>query len=92
LALVLVAGTASADTLGGFSGVDKPYLVNQDRVCMPLPVVDGKASGMPSCEKKDADVIATLRVKPGTEQKGTKASFQAAVSEKTITITRTDGS
>ena len=36
--LVALATPAAAGTFGGFSGVDKPYLVNSDRVCTPLKV------------------------------------------------------
>ena len=31
LGVLLAAGVASAETFGGFSGVDRPYLVGQDR-------------------------------------------------------------
>ncbi|MBA2544351.1 MAG: hypothetical protein H0V17_32210, partial [Deltaproteobacteria bacterium] len=50
LAAVLIsiaAVPAAADTFGGFSGVDKPYLVNSDRVCTPVRVEGGTAKGAP---------------------------------------------
>ena len=87
-AILLVATPALADTFGGFSGVDKPYLVNQDRVCQPLPVDKGVAKGTPTCEKVTADVVAHLSIKEPIVQKGPKATFAATISGKTITVTK----
>ena len=64
LALLLVATPAAADTCGGCSGGDRPYLVNQDKVCAPLEVKDAAAVGVPKCEKAATDVGAHLDVKP----------------------------
>jgi hypothetical protein len=88
LVVVALATPAAAETFGGFSGVDKPYLVDVDRVCDPLVVADAKASGMPRCEKKDADAIAALRVKKAVEQRGPRATFAASASGTTVTVTR----
>jgi hypothetical protein len=41
--LAVTAGPAAAETFGGFSGVDRPYLVNSDKVCTPLVVTAGAA-------------------------------------------------
>jgi hypothetical protein len=91
VALLLVAGPAAADTFGGFSAIDKPYLANQDRVCVPIAVAaDGTARGMPSCEKQPADAVAALRVMPAVEQKGSKASFVATAEGTTIKVMRKD--
>ena len=90
LGIMLVATPAMADTFGGFSGIDRPYLVNQDRVCAPLVVTDGKAKGMPSCEKQAADAIATLRMKTPVEQKGPNASFVATAEGTVVKISRKD--
>jgi hypothetical protein len=91
LAVLLVAGPAAADTFGGFSGVDRPYLVNQDRVCVPIAVAaDGTAKGMPTCDKKAADAVASLSMKPAIEQKGSKASFVASAEGTTIKVLRKD--
>ena len=49
-ATLVLGGTAGADTFGGFSSIDAPYLVNQDRLCTPLEVVNGQATGVPKCE------------------------------------------
>ena len=88
LALVLAAGPAAADTFGGFSGVDEPYLVNRDRVCTPLSVKDGTATGAPQCEKDvTADVIARLSFKDPIAQRGPKATFAASASARTLTVT-----
>lgn len=85
------AGTARADTFGGFSGVDRPYLVNQDRVCQPIAVASSAAAGAPRCEKVAADAIARLSIKPPLVQSGAKASFTAQASGRTITVSRKTG-
>jgi hypothetical protein len=90
-AVLALGGVASADTLGGFSAVDGHYLVNQDRVCTPLEVKDGAASGAPACEKAAADVVAQLAVKPGIVQRGDKASFSARASGRSLAVTTTTG-
>jgi hypothetical protein len=86
-----LAASAGADTFGGFSGVDRPYLVNQDRVCKPIAVANSAASGAASCEKAPADVIARLSIKPPIVQSGAKATFAAQASGRTITISRKTG-
>jgi hypothetical protein len=84
-------GTARADTFGGFSGVDRPYLVNQDRVCQPIAVANSAAAGAPRCEKVAADAIARLSIKPPLVQSGAKASFTAQAAGRTITVSRKTG-
>jgi hypothetical protein len=91
LTLVLLATPAAADTFGGFSGVDKPYLVNQDKICVPLSVKDSTASGAPMCEKAPADTVAHLSIKEPIEQSGIKASFTAKAAGKTLTVSRKTG-
>ena len=88
---ISLGGTAYADTFGGFSSIDVPYLVNQDRLCTPLEVVNGKATGAPKCDKAAADDIAKATIKPGVIQSGAKATFAASAAGSTLTITR-DGS
>lgn len=83
-----LAGTARADKFGGFSGIDRPYLVNQDRICTPVAVKDGAASGAPSCAPATADVVAKLSIKEPVLQSGPKATFAATASGRTITVTR----
>jgi hypothetical protein len=82
---------ARADTFGGFSGVDRPYLVNQDRVCTPIVVASSTATGAPRCEKAGADAIAHLSIKPPIVQSGPRASFVAQASGRTITVSRKTG-
>jgi hypothetical protein len=89
--LALTRAPARADTFSGFSGVDRPYLVNQDRVCRPLAVAGNAASGVPRCEKVTADVIARLSIKPPLVQSGAKASFAAQATGRTITVSRRSG-
>jgi len=86
LALLLVASPAFADTFGGFSGVDRPYLVSPDRVCAPLEVKDGVATGTPKCEKTATDAIAHLDIKPPTP-----AQFKARASGKKLEVTNKAG-
>jgi hypothetical protein len=89
LVLAVIPAAAAADTFGGFSGVDTPYLVNRDRICYPLAVKDGAASGVPTCERDvTADVIAKLSIKDPIVQRGPKASFAASAAGKTLTITK----
>jgi hypothetical protein len=96
-ALSLAAGlaaaisSASADTFSGFSGVDRPYLVNQDRVCTPIAVTGTTAAGAPRCEKAAADAIARLSIKPPLVQSGAKAAFVAQLAGRTITVSHKTG-
>lgn len=87
-ALLLLPGLAAADTFAGFSGVDRPYLVNADKVCAPLEVKNAAATGAPTCEKAAADIIARLSFKEPLVQSGTKATFGATASGNTLTVTR----
>ncbi|CAN5628697.1 hypothetical protein BH11MYX1_BH11MYX1_47760 [soil metagenome] len=82
------AGVAGADTFGGFSSIDVPYLVNQDRICAPLEVASSAASGTPKCEKAAADDIAKLTIKAGVTQSGTKATYAATAAARTLTVTK----
>ena len=91
LVLLAVAAPAYADTFGGFSGIDRPYLVNQDRVCTPIVIADHAAAGMPKCQAAAADLIAHLSIKPPIVQSGAKASFVASSSGRTLTIARKTG-
>jgi len=86
LALLLVASPAAADTFGGFSGVDRPYLVSPDRVCAPLEVKDGVATGTPKCEKAATDAIAHLDIKPPAP-----AQLKARASGKKLEVTNKAG-
>lgn len=87
----LVPALAAADSFGGFSGVDRPYLVTPDRVCTPLKVTGGAATGQPTCEKAAADVLAKLSIKDPIPQRGTKAAFTATAQGTTLTVARKTG-
>ncbi|HEY0195496.1 MAG TPA: hypothetical protein VGC42_30485 [Kofleriaceae bacterium] len=91
LAILAFAGLAHADTFTGFSGVDRPYLVNQDRVCAPIAVTGGKAAGAPKCDKVGADVVARLSIKPGAVQSGSAAAFIAQAEGRTLTVSKKTG-
>src|SRR4051812_23358041 len=91
LALAVLATPAFADTFGGFSGVDKPYLVNADKVCAPLQVENGAATGTPKCEKVAEDAKAQLSFKPPAAQRGLDAAFTAKASQRTLTISNKAG-
>jgi hypothetical protein len=91
-AVMLVAAPAAADTFGGFSAIDAPYLINQDRVCQPLEVKAGAATGSPSCTTMPTDQVANLSVKPGELQHGANADFSATASSRTLTIANATGS
>jgi hypothetical protein len=90
-AITAAAWPVAADTFSGFSGVDRPYLVNQDRVCQPLSVAGNAATGAPRCERAAADAIARLSIKPPIVQSGSKASFSAQAAGRTITVSRVKG-
>ncbi|HEX2691623.1 MAG TPA: hypothetical protein VHN14_33660 [Kofleriaceae bacterium] len=96
-ALSLVVGLVGflpatrADTFSGFSGVDRPYLVNQDRVCTPILVANSTATGAPQCQKAAADAIAKLSIKPPIVQSGARAAFTAQATGRTITVSRKTG-
>lgn len=89
--LVCFAPAARADTFGGFSGVARPYLVNQDRVCTPIVVASSTAAGAPRCQNAAADAIAHLSIKPPIVQSGPAASFVAKVAGRTLTVSRKTG-
>jgi len=91
LVVLGLTSIAGADTFSGFSGVDRPYLVNQDRVCTPIVVASGAATGAAKCTKVAADTIAHLSIKPPLVQSGAKASFAAQATARTITVTRKTG-
>ncbi len=89
--LAVTAGPVAAETFGGFSGVDRPYLVNSDKICTPLVVAGGAAKGSPICEKAGADIVAKLSIKVPIIQRGAKASFAASAASRTLTVTNKTG-
>src|SRR5690349_18412157 len=91
LVTLLLATPAAADTFGGFSGVDRPYLVDQDKVCTPIKVANAVAKGQPTCEKAGADIVAKLSMKDPIPQRGAKATFAATAQGRKLTVTRKAG-
>ncbi len=89
--LAVIVAPAAADTFGGFSGVDRPYLVNSDKVCTPIVVVGGTAKGAPICEKAAADILAKLSFKDPIPQRGAKSAFAATAASRTLTVTTKSG-
>jgi hypothetical protein len=87
-ALLLIPTIAGADSFGGFSGVDRHYVVNQEKVCKPLEVKDAAATGTPVCETATADIIARLSFKDPIIQSGRDAKFAATASGATLTVTK----
>jgi hypothetical protein len=85
------AAAARADSFGGFSSVDRPYLVNQDKVCSPLSITDGTATGVPRCDKVAADRLAQLSFKEGAVQRGAKATFAVTASGRSLVVSRVGG-
>lgn len=84
--LLLVATPALADSFGGFSGVDRPYLVSPDRVCAPLAVNDKVATGVPSCEQGTTEVIAHLDIKAPA-----RGDYKASAAGTKLTVTNKAG-
>src|SRR5207302_2790393 len=85
--ILLLATPAAADTFGGFSASDKPYVVNSDRLCAPLVVDGGKATGAPKCDRATTEVIAKLDVKSA---RATQV-FEASAAGRTLTVARKGG-
>jgi len=92
-ALVLLAlpAVAAAGTFGGFGNREDGYLVGRDRICKPLAIAGGKATGAPSCRTAAADEVAKLSVKPPTAERGPKATFAAEARGRALTVRRKDG-
>jgi len=90
MALAAFRTAAAADSFAGFSGVDRFYLVAPDRVCKPLEVRQGKATGFPPCEKATSDRIAHLSIKTAAAERGAKARFVASSSGRALTIRSSD--
>jgi hypothetical protein len=90
--LALAAATpAWADSFGGFSGVERVYMVGPDRACKPLAVEGTKATGVAKCEKVAVDVVARLSIKTPVAERGARARFTAASSGREVTVKRGDG-
>lgn len=87
--VVSLASPASAGVFGGFGGREDGYLVGRDKICTPLAVASGKASGTPACSKASDDQVAQLSVKEAKALHGRDASHSAASKGRTIEVTAT---
>jgi hypothetical protein len=87
--VVSLASPASAGVFGGFGGREDGYLVGSDKICTPLAVEAGKASGTPACSKASDDQVAQLSVKTPKAVHGRDASHTAASKGRTIEVTAT---
>jgi hypothetical protein len=87
--LLSLTAPASAGVFGGFGGREDGYLVGRDKICTPLAVESGKASGTPACSKASDDQVAQLSVKEAKALHGLDASHSAAAKGRTIEVTAT---
>ena len=89
-ALVVVgslAGSARADSFGGFSANEKRYLVGANRVCTPVVVdANGAAPGSPSCATAPANEVAALSARLPSAERGAKARILASARARIITV------
>ena len=89
--LIASAGAARADSFGGVAGNEKTYLVGRDRVCVPIVVSGGKATGGPACHAAAVDEVARMSLKTPAPERGGEAQVKAAARGSTITISGKDG-
>jgi len=93
---VVVAGVAApvvaqAGIFGGFAASGASYVVGRDRVCMPLPVAAGKATGVPACRTAATDEVAQLSARTPAPDRGVKAIFVAEARGRTLSVARKQG-
>ncbi|MCE9579702.1 MAG: hypothetical protein K8W52_41675, partial [Deltaproteobacteria bacterium] len=48
---IAMASSAYGGAFGGFGGRENAFVVGVDKVCTPLPVSGGAATGAPRCHK-----------------------------------------
>lgn len=89
--LVATAGAARADSFGGVAGNEKTYLVGRDKVCAPIVVSGGKATGAPTCHAASTAEVAGLSLKTPAPERGAKAEVTVAARGSTLTVTGKDG-
>lgn len=92
LTAAMLAGPAvvHADTLRGFSAVDRPYLVGADKVCTPLLVANAVATGTPQCRTLPVDQVAKLDFGPGTVESGGNGKLKATIAGAKLTVSEGD--
>jgi hypothetical protein len=81
--------TAYADNLRGFSMLDRHYVIGADRVCVPLLVSDGVATGVPSCHSGAVDELAKLDLEPGSLATGA-GKLSGSISGSTLSVRDSD--
>jgi hypothetical protein len=91
MAVGALAGVAHADGFGGVAGNEKTYLVGRDRVCVPLVVTAGKATGAPACHAAPTEEVAGLSLKTPPPERGSKAAVTVAAKGSTLTVSAKDG-
>jgi hypothetical protein len=90
-AALAIPRAAFADSFGGFGGREDSYLVGADKICTPLPVANGAATGAATCQKgSDADV-ANLDVKKVKPIQGKDPAFTASAKGKVLTVSSDAG-
>jgi hypothetical protein len=89
--LTLAAGVAEADSFGGIAANEKSYLVGASRVCTPIVVTAGAATGSPACHAAPADEVARLSTRLPSAERGPKAALTATAKGRVLTVTGADG-
>ena len=89
--LPLAAGVAEADSFGGIAANEKSYLVGASRVCTPIVVTAGAATGSPACHAAPADEVARLSTRLPSAERGPKAALTATAKGRVLTVTGADG-
>ena len=90
-AMLCAAGTAAADSFGGFAGNEKAYVLGREKACQALVVTAAVARGVPSCHAASTEELAGMSLKTPAPQKGGEAEVKAAAKTRTITITARTG-
>lgn len=90
-ALTALAGVAHADGFGGVAGNEKSYLVGRDKVCAPIVVSQGKATGVPSCHAAPTEEVAGMSLKTPAPERGGKAAVKVLARGSQLTVSGKDG-
>lgn len=91
VAVLGLAGAAQADSFGGVAGNEKVYVVGRDKICAPVVVSGGKATGAPTCRTAPTEEIAGLSLKSPAPERGSSAEVKAAARGSTLTVSGKDG-
>lgn len=91
VAVAALATPAAADSFGGIAGNEKSYLVGTDRICTPVVVTAGKATGVPACRAAATGEVAGLSLKQPAPERGSKAMVTATTRAGQLTLSDKDG-